>query len=122
MLEKINMGFGVSVHSLPDEPDKAALEVIDRYFTSLKHPKRDQGTPVESYRIIDLDASNSNFIRIGAAVVFKGLSEEMPVTNFYVVKEDDYYRVESEKVIYDMAPSSPSYGEIISGARINEIK
>lgn len=111
---------GTPISSVAKEPKQAAIQVIEHYFNALKNPEKDLGTPVESYRIVDMDATDPNCIRVGAAVVYTSSPEEMPVTNFFVVKEKDHYVVKSQKVTYDMIPNSPTYGSIISG-KVNEL-
>lgn len=122
VLDTLGKEQGIPISSVAKEPRQAALQVIDKYFEELKKPEKDLGTPVESYRIVDVDITNPDNIKIQAAVVYKSSPEEMPITNFYVVKEKSNYVVKSEKVIYDMIPSSPTYGTIISGAKINELQ
>lgn len=120
-LEQKPVFNGLPIDSVPKDPNQAALQVIDNYFNELKKTKINTGTPVTSYRVVELDTANPDRIRVNAAVTYSSSSEEMPATNFYIFKMDGKYIVESEKVVFDMIPSSPTYGKIIYGAKINEV-
>lgn len=111
---------GISAVSETDDPAQVALQVIDNYFEKLKHPDKNMGTPVESYRVLEVDSSNPDRIRVATAVTYTSSLMEMPASNFYIFKRKGEYFIESEKVVFDMITSSPTYGTILSGVKINE--
>lgn len=111
----------VAINAVSNEPKQAALQVIDSYFTELKKRGVNTGTPVASYRVVELDEADPDRIRVKAAVTYSSSPEEMPATNFFIIKKGEQYIVESEKVVFDMISTSPTYGQIIYGAKINEV-
>lgn len=106
---------------IEEDANQEAIKVAENYFNNIIKESADgkNGTPLIDFRIVSVDQSNPESIKLYVETIFKD-SEKLPAAPYKIVKENGEFKVKNEPIVYNMIPGSLDYGTVSIG-NVNEI-
>ncbi|WP_311080639.1 hypothetical protein [Paenibacillus polymyxa] len=128
--ENNNVQVGSKTEANQDSFDKdslnpEALKAVNEYFNNFKKPQINSLGVNESlvdYKIVSADKSDPDNINVSVKLTYGDIGE-LPAAPYNLVKEEGNYIVKQPKgLVYDIAPTSSTYGKVETGVFVEPSK
>ncbi|GGD66988.1 hypothetical protein [Paenibacillus nasutitermitis] len=101
----------ISVQKFEKDPVESAKKIISDYFLAFIQKKGSDGTALINYKIINIDTSDLNDVKVSVKLTYADNFDYPPV-EYHVVKKSNSYQVNKQFCAFDMITDSPTRGTV----------
>jgi bla regulator protein BlaR1 len=100
-----------TVEEVQKNPKEASKSIVTDYFNAQMKKGASDGVPLNSFRIVKVDTTDSNDLKVSVVLKYEGLKEWSPI-EYSVIRVNDIYQVQKLICVLDSIPNSKTNGTV----------